>query len=72
MPKTVAAPSALMSASEVARAIGVQRITLERWVRTGRFPLPRRLPHSRSIRYRRADIEAWLESLPPAEYGTGK
>jgi predicted DNA-binding transcriptional regulator AlpA len=57
---------ALITEHEAARALGVSPATLKaaRLHRLGSNPL-RDLPHvriGRSVRYRRADIEAWIEA----------
>lgn len=50
----------LISPSEVAARLGVNKRTVERWAREGTLPAPVRLT-SRVIRFRAADIEAVLE-----------
>jgi excisionase family DNA binding protein len=52
-------PDGLMSAIEVARAFGVDRGTVYQWAKSGRFPCVRTPTGMR--RYRREDIDAWIE-----------
>lgn len=53
-------PEKLLTTDEVATWLGIQRCTLEkaRSTRLGDFPSFIRI--GRAIRYRRADVEAWL------------
>ncbi len=58
----------LLDLESAADAIGIARGTLRRWAYGGRpapagFPLPVRL--GRLLRYRVADLEAWVSSLIP-------
>lgn len=49
----------LMTAAEVARLLNVAPATLYAWRCRNKGPRSTKLP-SGSIRYRRADVEAWL------------
>jgi prophage regulatory protein len=51
----------LLKPEEVAAEIGVHQKTLYRMVVKGEFPEPLNLGH-RTKRFRRADVEAWVES----------
>jgi prophage regulatory protein len=52
---------------EVLGLIGVSRPTLHRWEREGRFPPRRQLgPAGGAVGWLSSDIDAWLESRPPA------
>jgi len=52
------APEPLLTAQETARMLRVSERTLRRWTRAGYVPQPLRF--GRTIRYRRADVEKWL------------
>ncbi|MGC9261569.1 MAG: helix-turn-helix domain-containing protein [Phycisphaerae bacterium] len=54
-------PSALLTSSQAAEVIGVTEGTLETWRCTKRYQIPY-LKIGRNVRYRRAALEAWLES----------
>ncbi|WP_206330565.1 AlpA family transcriptional regulator [Modestobacter sp. KNN46-3] len=56
-----------MNVEEVCELVGVSRSTLDDWRKrdVNPFPAPRKLPN-RSLRYRRADVAAWLDALPLA------
>ena len=54
-------PNELLNDQDAARVIGVTAQTLSVWRCTGRYDLPF-LKIGRLVRYRRADLEAWLES----------
>jgi predicted DNA-binding transcriptional regulator AlpA len=62
--RTVSVPSAaLLTKGVVAALVAVTTRTIDRWTSTGQFPAPLRLgngPKPR-VRWRRADVEAWLE-----------
>lgn len=59
----------LISAKEVLRLTGYKsRTTLWRRVRAGDFPKPIALS-SHSTRWRKNEVEAWIEALPKIEYG---
>lgn len=51
-----------MTLQEVLTELGVARSTFDRWVVTGRGPRMVKLPNGQ-LRCRRADLEAWLETL---------
>ena len=52
---------------EVLALIGCSRPTLHRWEREGHFPPRRQLgPAGGAVGWLSLDIDAWLESRPPA------
>ncbi len=51
----------LITRREAAAIIGVAEQTLALWQSTGRYSLPC-IKVGRLVRYRRADLERWLES----------
>jgi len=51
----------LMTAPEIAELLRVEVATLAKWRVIGCGPKWLRLPNSRTIRYRRADIDVWLD-----------
>jgi excisionase family DNA binding protein len=54
-------PDELLTPKEAAEILGVRPQTLATWRMTGRYGL-RHLKVGRLVRYRRADLEAWLEN----------
>lgn len=50
-----------VSASEAAAHIGIQPQTLAVWRITGRYGIPF-FKVGRTVRYRKSDLDAWLES----------
>jgi len=57
----VTAPSLLLGNAAAARHIGVEPGTLEVWRSTKRYAIPY-IKSGRLVKYRRADLDAWLES----------
>ena len=57
--------SLLIRMSEVTAIVGFSRRTVERWVIDGKFPAPMKIggPHSRTIAWRREDVEEWVDGL---------
>ena len=51
--------------AEVVRMTGLNRVTIWRQVKAGRFPKPVKISQ-RAIAWRAEDIVAWAEGLPPA------
>ena len=49
----------------VCQILGVSRSTLERWRRSGHFPVPVKLGPV-AVGWRRGDVEAWLADRPIA------
>jgi predicted DNA-binding transcriptional regulator AlpA len=49
----------LVRQPEVCEALGIVRITLDRWVRGGAFPAPIRISE-KTYAWRLADVEAWI------------
>jgi excisionase family DNA binding protein len=54
-------PNQLLNEAQTAELIGVSPQTLSIWRCSGRYRLPY-IRCGRLIRYRRSDVEAWLES----------
>jgi len=54
----------LLTEAEAAERMRVALVTLRRWRRAGTGPQSRRL--GRQYRYRRSDIEQWIERSPTA------
>tara|TARA_R100000808_G_scaffold17177_2_gene38155 strand:- start:177 stop:389 length:213 start_codon:yes stop_codon:yes gene_type:complete len=57
----MAYPQNMMASRDAASYLGVTHNTLKTWRRTGEGPVFYRYS-SRCIRYRRADLDAWIES----------
>ncbi len=56
----------LLTKPRVALLVDVSERTIERWVQEGRFPTPVRTGEDRrTVRWRKADVLAWLEQLQP-------
>jgi prophage regulatory protein len=55
----------LLKITEVEAKTGIDRVTIWRLERSGRFPR-RRLVSSRTVRWIDAEIEEWIASLPSA------
>lgn len=53
-------PTDLLTGAQVAELLGVPRATLAGWRHRNRGPRSFRL--GRTVRYRRADVEAWVEA----------
>lgn len=53
-------PSGLLTPPEAAERLGIQSTTLSVWRSTGRYSIPFIKIGSR-VRYRQADLDAWLE-----------
>lgn len=53
-------PDGLLTTAEVARLLGVSPATLERWRAAGRGP--RYFRYGRTVRYRYADLEAFVRT----------
>ncbi len=62
MHSTAMASPDLLTVREVARRLSISERTVWRWTALGVLPLPVH-PHTRSTRWRAADIERYLESL---------
>ena len=58
-------PSALLDAAEFARLLSVSKPTIWRLRESGKLPLPITLT-SQCVRWRRADVEAWIENGCPS------
>ena len=54
-----------MRRAEVENLVGLKVAAIYRMMRTGDFPKPVRIG-SKAVRWRREDIEAWIDSLPRA------
>lgn len=59
-PSAIRAADPLMPPEDAAEYIGVSPGTLSVWRSTGRYDLPF-LKIGRSVRYRKADLDSWLE-----------
>jgi prophage regulatory protein len=63
--------SKLLTISELAEKLGVGKVTIYNWMKAEKAPLPKPLALSpRVVRWREADIEAWLETRQQASTGT--
>ena len=58
---TATSPSDLLTAAEASEVLGVREQTLAVWRSSGRYSL-KFVRCGRLIRYRRSDLDAWLES----------
>jgi predicted DNA-binding transcriptional regulator AlpA len=58
----------LLTKKEVARKVGLSVRTIERYVALNKFPPPVRFSRS-CVRWRRRDIDDYLERLPVARKG---
>lgn len=56
----MSAPEPLLKPAEVAEYLGVPKPTLYQWRHKGEGPPALRV--GRHLRYRRSDVEAWLEA----------
>jgi prophage regulatory protein len=59
---TPAIPEPLIENAELSRWIRLDRSTIYRMVRDGRFPPPVRLTDGGRHAWRRADVEQWIDS----------
>lgn len=50
----------LLPRSEVERLTGLKRSTIYRRMADGTFPLPRREPASRSVRWIESEVQQWI------------
>lgn len=57
---------ALLKKATVARIVGLSPSTIYTHIKAGTFPQPVRIPGVRTVRWRRADIEAWIDALETA------
>jgi len=55
----------LLTTKEAARLCGCGERSLWRWTRSGRAPAPVRIGGSAAVRYRRAELLAWIEAGCP-------
>lgn len=61
--------SRLLTLSDLCSLLCISKSTAERMIRSERtFPQPRKLGKSRLIRFVAAEVDAYLASLPRAEY----
>jgi len=63
--------SELLTTAEAARLLNIGTRTLWRWSHSGRAPRPLTLS-GRCVRFRRAELLAWLEAGCPRCDGRGK
>ena len=62
-------PPAFYRANEVARRVGVHRVTLYQWARAGRYGFPKPVQvYGRHIAWRVEDVEAWIRSREEVDY----
>lgn len=61
----------ILKLPEVKAAVGMSTTRIYQQMREGTFPLSRRLGPG-SIGWLESDIEAWMESLPPADPNESK
>jgi len=52
-------------ARDLVRRLGIHRITINRWVKQGRFPPPHKLGNTRSLFWNLAELEAWESKREP-------
>ena len=64
-PAPLSGAPAVIRAADLAKMLGVARVTLWRWSRKGHLPLPIKLGPG-VTGWRRADIELWLAQRPTA------
>jgi predicted DNA-binding transcriptional regulator AlpA len=62
-PEAPAPVTRMITVDQAAERVGVDRSTLWKWERAGKFPKRHRLP-SNQARYIEADVEAWILSCP--------
>ena len=62
--------TALLNRSETERLVGLTSKTIYAMMKRGEFPRPVRLGR-RFVRWRRSDLESFLENLPTVEYTNG-
>ena len=65
MASTILSPGELLTRPQAAQLLGVQVQTLAIWASTGRYALPF-VKVGRSVRYRRSDLERFLEARTSA------
>ena len=53
----------LLTRTEVETRVGLERSTIYREMRAGRFPLPLKIGE-RAVRWKLSEIEAWLATRP--------
>ena len=56
----------LLRMSEIVKLTGVRRETINKRVRRGAFPAPRKMGYA--IAWLESDINAWMQNLPSATY----
>lgn len=64
-------PIELVSVAELARRLGVSPRSIWRWTSAGKLPQPLRLS-KRTVRWRWADVEAFLATHERAKRGGGR
>ena len=63
-PEITAVAPALLRIPEVCKLVSIGETMLRELMATGRFPAPVQIPGIRAVRWRRADVEAWIAALP--------
>lgn len=56
----------LLTVGEVAKLLGASQRSVWAWASSGKIPRPLRIGH-RSVRWRRRDIQEWLQHAQPAQ-----
>jgi prophage regulatory protein len=63
----------LLKKREVTILVGVDPVTLWRWIRAGKFPKPRTIGATNdkdgTLRWLETDIQEWITALPERNYG---
>lgn len=59
-------PTLLLDTRDLSNELRLSRRTVQRMLAAGTLPEPVRLPGHRALRWRRADIEAWIAAGCPA------
>ena len=54
-----------LTVAELCEELKISRHTLDKWRRDGRAPMAKKLPNGQ-LRFRRADVEAWIEAQDAA------
>lgn len=63
-PELAPVPPALLRIPEVCRLVAIGETMLRELMAAGQFPAPVQIPGIRAVRWRRADVEAWIAALP--------
>lgn len=67
------APALVVTAKEAAALVGISDRTLQRWIKDGKFPQPKRVTPTSRLRWARKDIELFVAcGLNIVAYRTAK